>query len=40
MAEAGDDEKKRPVFGERYLTDPNKVFQHNAWCDVVTNEYY
>lgn len=28
MAEGGD---KRPIFGNRFLQDPDKVFEHNAW---------
>lgn len=36
MAEGGDG--KKPVFGQRYLTEPDKVFQHNAWDHIQWEE--
>ncbi|KAF7239179.1 Methyltransferase-like protein 2 [Varanus komodoensis] len=38
MAALSDQGKKRKPFGTRFLTDPTRLFQHNAWDNVEWTE--
>lgn len=40
MSESDTNTEKRTQFGNRYLTDPDLVFEHNAWFVEAVICYY